>query len=178
MEERKGIVEKSNSREGLPLQFKIYKGIRGKNGVMKLTLKKAYSGTKKDEGCVFLDMAEAIGPNQYDWENKILISLSLNDISKLILYLTDPFSKVFKDGKLSIYHDRNMGTKEKEGEDVKIFEASFSEDRGSFGFQLSHATKTGAEKNKRSIFIPVSEDEALTIRMLLNSAVPLVMAWV
>jgi hypothetical protein len=145
---------------------------------MKLTLKKAYSGTKKDDGCVFLDMAEAIGPNQYDWENKILISLSLPDISKLILYLTDPFSKVFKDGKLSIYHDRNMGTKEKEGEDVKVFEASFSEDRGSFGFQLAHVTKVGTEKNKRSIFIPVSEDEALTIRLLLNSAVPLVMAWV
>jgi hypothetical protein len=178
MEERKGIVERTNSHEGLPLQFKIYKGIRGKNGAMKLTLKKAYSGTKKDEGCVFLDMAEAVGPNQYDWEHKILISLSLSDISKLILYLTDPYSKVFKDNKLSIYHDRNMGTKEKEGDDVKVFDATFSDERGSFGFQLSHVTKVDGEKNKRSIFIPVSEDEALTIRMLLTASVPLVMAWV
>jgi hypothetical protein len=175
------IISKGNESQEtpqvlLPLQYKVYKGIRGKNGAMKLTLKKAYSGTKKDEGCVFLDMGAAIGPNQYDWENKILISLSLTDISKLLLFLSEPFNKIFeKDGKLSIYHDKNMGTKEKEGEDVKVFEATFSEERGSFGFQLTHKTKANGSRN---IFVPVSADEAMSIRLLLQSAVPLVMAWI
>jgi hypothetical protein len=168
--------DQDRTKEYLPLQYKVYKGIRGKNGAMKLTLKRAYSGTKKDEGCVFLDMGAAIGPNQYDWENKILISLSLTDISKTILFLTDPFNKVFeKDGKLSIYHDRNMGTKELEGQDVKVFEATFSEERGSFGFQLAHKTKANGTK---SIFVPVSADEALAIKVLLQAAIPLVMAWI
>ena len=52
----------------LPLQYSLFKGVRGKFGALRLNLKKAYSDERreKDDGCVFLEMAPAVGPNNYD----------------------------------------------------------------------------------------------------------------
>jgi hypothetical protein len=158
-----------------PLPYALFKGVTGKFGALRLTLKKAYdprNTRKKDDGCVFLEAAPPIdGGTHYDWENsKISIALSITDIPKIILYLRQPSRA--KDGKLSIYHDTGAGT-DKKGQTVKTLNFWKSPDRDNI-FVTVGAKIPGQQLEAK---VTVSPDEAVAMGTLLQTAIPLILAW-
>ena len=91
------------------LQYAIYKGKGGNFGAMQFSLQKPhfYNGKQKDftgevaldenrklregwrqrEGCVFLEITSTKEKDVYDWENKITMALSVNDLGKVLMGL-------------------------------------------------------------------------------------------
>lgn len=160
-----------------PLQYSLYKGVTGKFGALRLNLKKAYQDTRRNkfDGCIFLEMAPASGPNVYDWENnKIIISLSITDIPKMLLYLRAPGHSAFKrtDGKCKIFHDRGAGTNDR-GSNTTSIEMHKPADRDNIF--ISGYQKNG-DRTKNAT-VTVSPDEAIAMGTLLQAAIPLLLAW-
>jgi len=160
-----------------PLQYSLYKGVSGKFGALRLNLKKAYQDTRRDkyDGCIFLEMAPATGPNIYDWENsKIIMALTITDIPKILLYLRAPGHQMFErsDGKLKIYHDRGAGTNDR-GKDTTSVEINKPADRNNI-FISAYQKRGDVSK---SATVSISADEALAIGTLLQAAIPLIVAW-
>ncbi|MHA2065168.1 MAG: hypothetical protein ACXABY_12400 [Candidatus Thorarchaeota archaeon] len=163
-----------------PMKFTLYKGVTGKLGALRLQLKTPYQprrdGTRdKPEGCVFLEMAPAVGNNVYDWKNsKITIALNVTDIPKVLMYLRAPGHKMFKktDGKLKIYHDRRAGTADR-GKDVTSLEFDCPPDKDNM-FVRAFQKRNGSQKTAT---ITISPDEALAMGTLLQAAIPTILAW-
>lgn len=130
---------------------------------------------KKQEGVLFLEMAPPIGNNVYDWENgKIILALGMPDVPKLLHFFKSPNQYKGEDGtlKVSIYHDKNAGTKDK-GKHIKQLTISKPEDRSNFFFNLS-------EKNngvERKASLPVAPEEAMALMTLLESSIPSMLSW-
>lgn len=160
-----------------PLQYALYKGMSGKFGALRLNLKKAYQDQRRDkaDGCIFLEMAPAVGPNQYDWENsKIIMALNVTDIPKIILYLRSPGHSLFskKGGSCEIFHDRGAGTNDK-GKDKTVLKINKPADRDNF-FWAIYQTRNG---NQKEATVTVSPDEAVAIGTLLQAAISQILAW-
>jgi len=176
-EERKMSYEERAWLNKEPIEYAIYKGIRGDQGALRFKLKKAYTDRNKERaaGCVFLEMAPAIGKNNYDWENsKIIIALNPTDISKILLYLRSPNNERFaKDGSLKIIHDPGAGTPEAK-KSFKGLTITKPKDQYSFWFNINHTTGSSVKKAS----VSVSPEEALLIGTLLQAAVPLILSWV
>ena len=150
---------------------------------MRLNLKKAYTDERrdKDDGCIFLEMAPATAPNVYDWENsKIIMALGVTDIAKIIMYLQSPSHPMFQpsqrnqkaDGSLHIYHDKGAGTTER-GKNTTNLTVSKPEGYDNFFF----GTFQNKDGEQRKAQIPVSPDEAISLRILFQTALPLLVAW-
>ena len=164
-------------REKVPIQYRLYKGIKGKFGALRMNLKNPYVSRdpKKKEGVIFLEMAPTTGqPNDYDWINsKITIALSIPDIAKIILFLRNPTHESFsKTGSLKIMHDKGAGTYNK-GQQVKTLEVSKPENMRNFMFGLYQKENETVTK----VQVPVSTDEAIVISTLLQAAIPRILSW-
>ena len=173
--EEKARIEKA------PLQYKIYKGIRGQFGAMRFNLKKAWSNSdiRKAEGVVFLEMAPTIGPNVYDWQyQKMVMALGIVDIPKIIMYLRTPAHQMFTDKQnsnkknLKIYHDKGAGTPN-EGKNIKTLKIDKPENANNFFFSIYQKD----EDSKTTATVTVSPDEAIVIGTLLQAAIPRILAW-
>jgi len=96
-----------------PLTFAIYKGLKGSFGCIQFNFSpphyykdrdksfdgldskgesifegfKFKDGWKEREGCVFVEITSTSAPNVYDWEKKIVMALSVNDISQVLFGL-------------------------------------------------------------------------------------------
>jgi len=166
-------------KEKLPIQYKIYKGVSGKFGALRMNLKKAWSDQnikRGGEGLIFLEMAPAVGKNQYDWEDqKMVIALSIPDISKIILYLKAPGHSTFEktDGRLNIFHDKGAGTASR-GQETKTLSISKYPDRENFFFSMSQKELSGTRKEAT---VPVSPDEAVAMLSLFQAAIPAILSW-
>jgi hypothetical protein len=160
----------------MPIQYKIYKGVKGKLGAIRINFKRPYTNPdpKKKEGIVFIEMVPAIAPNVYDWENqKMIMALSLADIPKIILYLRNPKHQVFKNkNKLMLLHDRGAGTHLK-GNHLTTLEVSKDDNMDSFMFAMYQ----NVNDNKKSARVTVSPAEAIVIGTLLQSAIPAMLSW-
>ncbi len=177
MVEQNETFQDRQRRNKAPIQFALFKGVTGKFGALRLNLKKAYTDDRRDrdDGCIFLEMAPAVGKNVYDWENgKIIMALSMVDIPKILLYIRNPGHPMFakSDGKLKIYHDKGAGTASK-GEETTNLTVDKPADRDNFFFSV-YQKKQGTNKQAS---VTVSHDEALTIGTLLQTALPLLVAW-
>jgi hypothetical protein len=178
-----------------PLQFAIYKGMGGKFGAVQANFQpphyyrmvdgrnekdfggsraldhsgriKETEGWKQREGAVFLEATSPSGPNQYNWENKVTVALSVTDMSKLALGLTTG-----KETKLM--HDPGAKT-ERAGVTTKHITLSSPEGVMNKGCMLQVSQKTGDDR--RSHTIPLSPDECLSLRTLLLTAIPKALAW-
>lgn len=144
-----------------------------------MNLKKAWSDPdikRGGEGVIFLEMAPAVGKNQYDWQNqKMVIALSIQDISKIILYLRAPEHPVFSksDYKLVILHDKGAGTATK-GQEIKTLTFAKYPDKENFFVTMVQKEMTG---ENTTATIPMSPDEAIAMTILFQSAIPSILAW-
>ncbi|RLC02735.1 MAG: hypothetical protein DRH90_13125 [Deltaproteobacteria bacterium] len=155
-----------------PLPYTIYKGIKGKFGAVRFSLKKAYTDRRgessKEEGCVFLDTANP-KVSSYDWVNKITVKLDLSDIGKIIHAFR---SRVASEKGVNIYHDKGKGTT-KEGQEIKTINIYRSPEMDNFLLTIKE-NKFGKEQVVKT---PISPAEALVIVELLQTAIPLVLQW-
>ena len=163
--------------EKAPLPFKVFKGVKGKFGAMRLTMKRPWSNDfgKKQEGVLFLEMAPPIGNNVYDWEDgKVILALGMSDVPKLLHFFKSPNQYCEKDGsfKITIYHDKNAGTKDK-GKHTKQLTISKPQDRTNFFFSIMEKNN-GHEKKAN---VPVAPDEATAFMTLLEFSIPMLLSW-
>jgi hypothetical protein len=181
MQTEKTTTFRDRQREAkAPLQYAVYKGKTGKFGAMRLNLKKAYLDERRDDGCIFIEMAPPLPANStalgsYDWENgKIAMALSIADIPKIALYLRNPGNRAFEktENKCMLIHDRYAGT-DKAGTEKSTLTISKPTDQDSFWWSISQK-RDGTTKGAS---LPVSQDEALAIGTLMQAAIPLILAW-
>jgi hypothetical protein len=123
-------------------------------------------------------MAAATGPNVYNWEQKTIMALAIGDIPKIILYLKDPENPAFVDkegvlGPLKIYHDRGAGQPGAKGKETSTLSIQKPADRNNFFFSATQKK----ESVETRVQVPVSADEAIAIVVLLESAIPQILAW-
>ena len=147
-----------------PLTYKIYKGMGGRSGCFQFSLAPAYSGRRKPEGAVFVEAAQTVGPNKYDWDNKITFALGANDIGNVLTG--------FNMGKFDIYHDPDAGTPQK-GTRPKRLAMESGEVQGTFFLRLSE--KRGDVFY--NVSVPLAPHEARTLVTLLTAALPRIMGW-
>ena len=161
-----------------PLEYKIYKGVKGKYGVLRLSFKPPYSeskGNMKDYGCLFLEMAPPAGANNYNWDDKIIFKLDFVDIGKLIHFFRAPgaYQKEGEDYcQLQLYHDKGAGTPNK-GKVVKSL--NLYKKQG-----MTNIMATMREKDydrQKEATVPISPDEQVVIGTLLQAAIPLIASW-
>ena len=170
-----------------PLQYAIYKGMNGKWGAIQLNLQSPhyYSGKNKDysgyealeggslkpgwkvrEGTIFLEITSTKDKNVYDWENKIVIALGMTDIGKILhcLYtgqdcniMHDPGAKSHSQGLVR----KNLSVTSPKG---TAHGCMFRASQNSGGQQKSHS-------------VPLSGDELIILKELLQASVPLILNW-
>lgn len=181
-----------------PLQLAFYKGIGGKHGAIQLNLQKPhyyvrdnpklknYEGkfikeewkysnpnlTTDDlttrEGALFLEITSATGKNVYDWENKIVIALSINDMAKMLLVLEgldpevkimhDPGAKTLMAGKIQKYLTISSPQGIKTGTIIRCAQSEAGNDT------ISHS-------------VPLSADETRLFAICLRNVIPVSLSW-
>lgn len=169
------------------LQYAVYKGTGGKFGAVQFNFQPPhyYHGKQKDfsgrealdetgrkkegwkerEGAIFLEITSTKEgqKNVYDWENKVIMALSVNDMGKVLLGLN-------KLGDTEIMHDPNAKT-QSAGQVKKWLNIKTSEQGALFRVSMS----AGGEQ--RSHTVPLSPDEVVILRALLQRAVARALNW-
>lgn len=166
------------------LQFAIYKGTGGKHGAIQFHLQKPhyYAGKQKDftgadaldgyklrdgwkirEGCIFMEITSTTEKNVYDWNNKIILALSVADMGKLLAGLN-------KLGETKIMHD--PGAKSSSAGETKKFLTVTLSDKGA----MFHC-KQSANGEDKAHSVPLSPDEVVTLRVLLQHAIVTSLNW-
>lgn len=162
------LSDMSQAVNGWPSSYKLYKGAGGKHGAIQFDLTPKHK-SKRELGAVFIQMAPAIGNNNYDWNNKINFALSLGDTAKILETFRSPPSP---DGQpSSIYHDTYAGT-ERRGETTKSLLISKGRQSGFF-FTLIEKDN-GIEKK---VSVPMSNGEAIILRNLLERSTIRALDW-
>ncbi len=146
-------------------KFSIYKANKAGKGSA------AQFDFNKEKKSIFLEMAPQLstGEQAFNWNEKLILKLSLTDIAKLLTVLNG------KNKTLDLFHDP---TKSKEVQQKSLDAApsdakknatlNFSQlDRGYY-LKLSTQNQTGAVT---SLAISISDDEAVTLKLLLEDAV-------
>jgi hypothetical protein len=176
--------------EKLPLPFELHKGVKGNHGACRFTLYRPYfqpltpRNDFKEErkerltGYIKFEISSAIGPNQYDWDNKEIMNLTVTDISKLICFLRSPsrYPKEGTDGdyEVTIFHDPGAGGASR-GEVSKFLSLSKTQKMNNFFLSTTTKKKTTNTIDKKSL--PISPDEATALMILLESSIPSILSW-
>jgi hypothetical protein len=153
---------------GWPASFKLYKGMGGSWGAIQFDLTPKHK-SKRDLGAVFIQMAAAIGRNEYDWDNKINFACGISDIAKILDIFRNPPPAGGEP--VSIYHDTHAGT-ERKGETTKSLLIARGE-RNGFFFSLIEKSSSST----RSVKVPVSDGEAIVLRNLLERSCSRILGW-
>lgn len=181
-----------------PLQLAFYKGVGGKWGALQLNPQrphyyvkgkpslKNYDGkfildkwnhdnaglTRDDmtsrEGAIFLDITSAVGKNQYDWEQKVTMALSVNDIGKLLTVL-EGFA-----GKVTIMHDPHAKSSTA-GKIQKYLE--LASPKGLKEGCMVHVREIHTDGNNKKHSVPLSADEVCLLRTALRGFIPVALGW-
>lgn len=180
-----------------PLQYAIYKGTGGKFGAIQFNLQAPhfYNGKRKDydgrvgeddgaafrledgkrilkdgwkqrEGAIFLQITSAKDKNVYDWDNKIIMALSINDIGKVIMAL-------LTGEKCELMHD--PGAKTESQGTVKKYLTISSPKGPAVGVVISATQMAGSDKKTHTV--PVTGDEVIVLKTLLQQAISRTLNW-
>lgn len=175
-----------------PIKYAVYKGIKGSYGAVQFSLSPPVyvcnqcnhrnyqfpDGPQHNsnpatcngqfelrEGAVFVDIANATGPNLYDWEHKTIFALSVNDLGKVLAALKAGIE-------CKLLHDPGAQT-EKAGLVTKTMSFTALTEKG-FMFYMYEKNKSGEEKK---FMIPFTVDEVAILGTLITSAIPSVLGW-
>lgn len=181
-----------------PLQLAFYKGAGGKHGALQFNLQKPhyyaksnpklknYDGkfipkewkdefpniTKDDltsrEGALFMEITSATGANEYNWDKKVVIALSIDDLGKMLIVL-DGLADESK-----IMHD--PGAKSSSAGKVQKF-LTISSPQGIKTGVIVSAMQKDAEGNQVSHSVPLSAAEARILGTCIRAVIPHTLAW-
>jgi hypothetical protein len=179
----------------LPLQYSIYKGTGGKHGALQFnfqpphyykglgkSVKKDFTGQeamdftdgrpklkegwKTRDGAIFLEITSAVGKNEYDWNNKITMALSPNDMGQFLFCLLT--------GKeCKIMHD--PGAKTEAQNQVKKY-LNLASPKGVAEGILVNASIQSAEGTKHHM-VPINGYEVVILRSLFQRAISSSLSW-
>src|SRR3990167_510879 len=176
-----------------PMQFEVFKGMGGKFGSVKFAYNpphyycsnvkcrtKNYHTNEQvcscsnvtmelREGNVFVDIASAIGPNKYDWENKIVMSLSVTDLTKLMVGVRTGEA-------VKLLHDPGIKT-ELAGKRQKIFQFSSPQGLEKGGIITISEKNDMNDSETKHHTVPLSGDECVTLGVLIQCIIPKCLAW-
>lgn len=172
-----------------PIKYSIYKGVNSKYGCVQFSImkphlvclkckSKTFTGNISNcsgkcdgqietrEGAVFIDVANAVGPNVYDWDKKTIFALSVVDMGKIVsgLRLGDA---------VKLLHDPGAQS-EKAGQVTKTLNFTAPTNKGSL-FSIQEKVK-GSEEIK-NFSVPLSPDEVTVIGTLLSTAISVCLSW-
>lgn len=172
------------------MQYAIYKGTGGKHGAVQFNLQpphfyqgktKDYKGTlafndegrlkegwKAREGAIFLEITSTKDgqKNVYDWDSKVILALSVTDMSKVLQTL-------ISGEECKIMHD--PGAQSSSAGVVKKFLTISSPNGIKAGCMISATQMSGGEK--RTHTVPVNGEEALALRVLFTKAISKALNW-
>src|SRR3990167_2398062 len=116
------------------------------------------------EGALFLEITSAKAPNIYDWDNKIIMALSINDLGKILLSLRTG-------QEIKLLHDPGVKT-EQAGKVRKTL--MISSPKGIEAGCIVTATEVNETNgdNPKKHTIPLSYDEVITLAILFQAAIP------
>ncbi|MFA5382586.1 MAG: hypothetical protein WC356_05435 [Candidatus Micrarchaeia archaeon] len=135
-------ANKSNTGSALQLDFNV--------------LKKA----------IFLDCAKQKTEKNFDWENKLTIKLSVQDVSKLLCVLENKLDTI------KLFHQPSKGDYES-SKDIKNNVLEINKSQYGYSIRISRQE----EKGVGAINITISEDENILIKILLKKAIEKIYRW-
>jgi len=165
-----------------PLRYAIYKGMKGKNGVLQFDMKpfepanieqemSAGAKRKAAKGAVFIDAAKAVGENVYDYKNDIKFAMSETDLGQFLIGT----KMLLGEGTelVSLYHkiERNNI---KLSKSLKVKQGR-EDQKGLPTFMITLTEKGGDEE--KFVTVPVSASEMLILRELFTKAVTRILGW-
>jgi hypothetical protein len=173
------------------LQYAIYKGTGGKHGAIQLNFQKphyykdrlkdfegnqAFSnnggkwelnpGWKAREGAIFMEIASTKDKNEYDWDNKIVLALSIDDMGKVL-------ETLLTGNECKLMHD--PGAKSETAGVVKKYLHFYSPKGIKEGCMISASMNAGGDTKTHTV--PVSSSEVLVLRALFQAAISKSLNW-
>ena len=170
-----------------PMQYAIYKGKGGQWGALQFNFQpphfykekekdfsgakalingKLQDGWKEREGAIFMEIASTKEKDVYDWDKKIVMALSINDMGKILFTLATGTE-------CTIMHDPGAKS-ESQGSVKKYLNITSPKDTAEgciFGVNKTVGGQT--EKHK----VPLTGDEVLVLRQVIMSAISRSLAW-
>ena len=171
-----------------PLQYSVYKGMTGKWGAIQFNMQDSHyfrdkekdftgelalandgklkEGWKIREGAVFMEITSTKDKNVYDWDNKVTVALSTNDLGKLLLGL--------KTGnEVKLMHD--PGAKSDTAGAVQKH-VNISSPNGTAEGCMIRVSQTSGGTTKTHT-VPLSGDELLVLATLVQTAISRSLGW-
>lgn len=121
------------------------------------------------EGCVFMEITSASGPNVYDWDKKIVLSLSTHDVEQVLFLLEGGKDEI------KLMHDPGAKT-ETQGKTSKF--VNFSSPKGIKEGCMVSATEKNVGSDSVTHTVPLNGPEAKGLSVFLRAVLPLTLAWV
>lgn len=174
-----------------PMQYAIYKGTGGKHGAVQFNFQRPhyYNGKQKDftgdtafvvsegkrqlaqgwqprEGAIFLEITSTKDKNVYDWENKVVIALSIDDMGKVL-------ETLLTGSECKLIHD--PGAKSESAGVIKKFLTVTSPKGVKEGCIISCTQQSGGDT--RTHTVPITAAEVLVLRSLLSAAISKSLNW-
>jgi hypothetical protein len=176
-----------------PLQYAVYKGTGGKFGALQFNLQRPHyvngkqrdftgaialeevdgrrkleEGWKERPGCVFLEITSTKDgqKNVYDWDQKVIMALSVNDMGKILLTLATG-------QECKIMHDPNAKG-ENQGAIKKWL--TVTSPKGTIqGVMFSVSMNAAGDERRHTV--PLTGDEVMVLRTLLQQAINRSVNW-
>ena len=113
-----------------------------------------------------MEITSTTGRNEYDWDNKIVLALSTTDVGKIL-------HGFFTGQECSIMHD--PGAKS-ESQGLVKKNLHVISPKGTANGCMIRATHTAAGQS-RTHSVPLSGDELIVMKELLQAAIPAMLNW-
>ena len=172
------------------LAYTIYKGVKGKFGAFRLNpdFPSKEKLSRAETGCVVLEMSSPKGPNQYDWQNKVVFKLSQPDMAKIAIFFKGPsrnhsFCKQDTDqegntiNSFSLYHDTSKSSGRAGAENKTLILSKASNRRTVMSKMIHKIQLPGQQEQRQVIDVPITADEAYTMSTLLDRAIYRILGW-
>ncbi len=120
-----------------------------------------------DKQCIFLEASNQNGEHSFDWQNKLVVKLDIVDVGKLLAVLNRAA------GQTKIFHDPSK----REGYAGTTLNNTIEFMKGTqYGFYLK-ISQQSSDRSVKAVSLPLSDDEAQVLRVLLEKAIERIYGW-
>lgn len=144
-----------------PLSFRLYKANKtNTGGAFRLDL-------NPERKAVFLEAAGQMNERRFDWENKITMKLSVDDLGRLIALFQGKVNSI------RLFHEPGKGEYESSKETKNTVLELVRSDRG----YLLKLSQQSMDNIVSSVQVPISIHEGEIVRVLLEKAIIRIHKW-